>query len=39
LGVSIVQRIAALHGLNVKFSPRDDGQGMKVVVRAAKVRR
>ena len=39
LGVSIVQRIATLHGLNVEFSPRDDGQGVKVVVRAARVRR
>jgi len=39
LGVSIVQRIAALHGLKVEFSPRDDGQGMKVVVRTARVRR
>lgn len=35
LGVSIVQRIAALHDLMVDFGPRDDGQGMKVVVRFA----
>lgn len=33
LGVSIVQRIAALHGLRVVFSARADGRGMKVVLR------
>lgn len=32
LGISIVQRIAALHGLAVRFGPRQDGSGMKVVV-------
>ena len=32
LGVSIVQRIAELHGLEVRFGPRDDGSGMKVVL-------
>jgi len=32
LGISIVQRIAALHGLAVRFGPREDGTGMKVVV-------
>lgn len=35
LGISIVQRIAALHGLAVRFGPREDGTGMKVVVRFA----
>jgi len=35
LGVSIVQRIAALHGLAVAFGARDDGQGVKVVLSAA----
>lgn len=35
LGVSIVLRIAALHGLSVNFGARDDGQGVKVVLRAA----
>jgi two-component system sensor histidine kinase QseC len=33
LGVSIVQRIAALHGLEVVFTGRDDGSGVRVVVR------
>jgi len=32
LGVSIVRRIAALHGLEPTFSPRADGRGMKVVL-------
>ena len=32
LGISIVQRIAALHGLEVAFGPRADGTGMKVVL-------
>ncbi len=32
LGISIVQRIAALHGLSVRFGPREDGTGMKAVV-------
>ena len=32
LGVSIVQRIAALHGLAVRFGPLEDGSGMKAVV-------
>lgn len=32
LGVSIVQRIAALHGLVVVFGPGDNGQGMRVRV-------
>jgi two-component system sensor histidine kinase QseC len=39
LGVSIVLRIATLHGLNVDFGSRDNGQGMKVVVRSGKVPR
>jgi two-component system sensor histidine kinase QseC len=33
LGVSIVQRIAALHGLVVTFGARCDGRGVKVIVR------
>ena len=38
LGVSIVMRIAALHGLELAFSPRADGRGMKVVlIRADRV--
>jgi two-component system sensor histidine kinase QseC len=32
LGVSIVERIAALHGLTVAFGSREQGDGMKVVV-------
>ncbi|MFM9917028.1 MAG: sensor histidine kinase N-terminal domain-containing protein [Rhizobacter sp.] len=32
LGVSIVMRIAALHGLEPTFGPRADGRGMKVVL-------
>jgi two-component system sensor histidine kinase QseC len=35
LGVSIVRRIARLHGLEVAFGARDDGQGVRVVVRRA----
>lgn len=34
LGLSIVQRIAALHGLGLRFSARSDGQGVRVVVAA-----
>ena len=32
LGLSIVRRIAALHGLQVEFGPRADGSGMRVRV-------
>jgi two-component system sensor histidine kinase QseC len=32
LGLSIVQRIATLHGLRVRFSARADGQGVRVMV-------
>jgi two-component system sensor histidine kinase QseC len=32
LGVSIVQRIASLHGLTVSFGAKDDGRGVRVVV-------
>lgn len=32
LGISIVQRIAALHRLAVRFGPRADGTGMKAAV-------
>jgi two-component system sensor histidine kinase QseC len=39
LGVSIVQRIAELHGLDVRFGPRDDGSGMKVVLTFSAPRR
>jgi two-component system sensor histidine kinase QseC len=35
LGVSIVQRIADLHGLAVDYGARADGRGVKVVVRRA----
>ncbi len=35
LGVSIVQRIAALHGLAVTFGTRANGQGVKVTLRHA----
>ncbi len=35
LGVSIVQRIAAIHALAVDFGTRDDGRGVKVVLRRA----
>ncbi|MBX3608029.1 MAG: sensor histidine kinase N-terminal domain-containing protein [Piscinibacter sp.] len=30
LGLSIVQRIAALHGLALQFAARDDGRGLRV---------
>jgi two-component system sensor histidine kinase QseC len=33
LGISIVQRIAALHGLEVAFGSRADGSGVRAVVR------
>ena len=33
--VSIVQRIAAIHALGVDFGARDDGRGVKVVLRRA----
>lgn len=33
LGVSIVQRIAALHSLTLEFGVRADGQGVRVVLR------
>jgi len=39
LGVSIVQRIAALHGLSVSFGPREGGGGVRVVLRFAAARR
>lgn len=32
LGLSIVQRIAALHGMDVRFARRDGGRGMRVTV-------
>ena len=32
LGISIVQRIAALQGLTVSFGAKDDGSGVRVVV-------
>jgi two-component system sensor histidine kinase QseC len=32
LGISIVQRIAALQGLTVSFGAKDDGRGVRVVV-------
>ncbi len=32
LGLSIVQRIAALHGMSVRFARRDGGRGMRVSV-------
>lgn len=32
LGLSIVQRIAALHGLSLRFAPRADGRGLRVTV-------
>jgi two-component system, OmpR family, sensor histidine kinase QseC len=35
LGVSIVQRIATLHGLAVAFGPRADGQGVQAVLSRA----
>jgi two-component system sensor histidine kinase QseC len=36
LGVSIVRRVADLHGLAASFGPRDQGDGMKVVLRHAR---
>lgn len=38
LGVSIVQRIAALHGLQLHFGARDDGTGVVAEVRPAALR-
>ncbi len=35
LGISIVQRIAQLHGLVVEFGARADGQGMRAALRPA----
>ncbi len=32
LGLSIVQRIAALHGMSVRFARRADGRGLRVTV-------
>jgi len=32
LGISIVQRVAELHGLEVRFENRDDGPGLRVTV-------
>jgi two-component system sensor histidine kinase QseC len=32
LGISIVQRVAELHGLDVRFANRDDGPGLRVTV-------
>ena len=32
LGLSIVQRIATLHGLALRFAPRADGRGLRVTV-------
>jgi two-component system sensor histidine kinase QseC len=32
LGISIVQRVAELHGLDVRFENRDDGPGLRVTV-------
>jgi two-component system sensor histidine kinase QseC len=32
LGISIVQRVAGLHGLEVRFDNRDDGPGLRVTV-------
>ncbi|MGE4050387.1 MAG: ATP-binding protein, partial [Piscinibacter sp.] len=32
LGLSIVQRIAALHGMSVRFARRADGRGLRVIV-------
>jgi two-component system sensor histidine kinase QseC len=32
LGLSIVQRIAALHGMTVRFARRPDGRGLRVTV-------
>jgi len=33
LGISIVRRVAELHGLAVRFASRDDGPGLRVTVR------
>jgi two-component system sensor histidine kinase QseC len=33
LGISIVQRVAQLHGLAVRFANRDDGPGLRVTIR------
>ncbi len=33
LGISIVQRVAELHGLAVRFENRDDGPGLRVTIR------
>jgi two-component system sensor histidine kinase QseC len=33
LGISIVQRVAELHGLDVHFANRDDGPGLRVTLR------
>ena len=33
LGISIVQRVAELHGLTVRFDNRDDGPGLRATVR------
>jgi two-component system sensor histidine kinase QseC len=33
LGLSIVQRVAELHGLAVRFANRDDGPGLRVTIR------
>ncbi|MCU0952294.1 MAG: ATP-binding protein [Burkholderiaceae bacterium] len=35
LGVSIVRRIAQLHGLVMQVAARDDGPGLRVVLRRA----
>jgi two-component system sensor histidine kinase QseC len=32
LGISIVQRIAALHGLTLRYRARDDGTGVVAAV-------
>ena len=34
LGLSIVRRIAALHGLDLRFERRDGGRGLRVRVGA-----
>ena len=33
LGISIVRRVAQLHGLEVRFENRDDGPGLRVTIR------
>ena len=33
LGISIVRRVAQLHGLEVRFDNRDDGPGLRVTIR------